>query len=95
LDGLEERWYGFGDAGERNRRGFAEWLQTTDCDTVIFCETTIDRDKVDSGPECALHAELKDVLPAQTRFRLAVQRDLPHHACRIQVWRRASPSAAP
>lgn len=87
LDRLEERWYGFGDPGEANRRGFADWLRTTECDTVILCETTIDRDKVDNGPECALHAELMDVLPDQTRFRLAVQRDLPHHACRIQIWR--------
>lgn len=90
---LEEHWYGFGDVGEANRRGFADWLRTTDCDTVIFCETTIDRAKVDTGPECALHAELKDVLPAQTRFRLVAQRNLPHHACRIQVWRRV-PSAS-
>ncbi|HEY1343168.1 MAG TPA: glycosyltransferase family 39 protein [Bryobacteraceae bacterium] len=95
FDGLEERWYGFGNAGEANRRGFADWLRTTDCDTVIFCETTIDRDKVDSGPECAIHAELKDVLPTQTRFRLVVQRDLPHHACRVQIWRRDPSATAP
>ncbi|HEY7153254.1 MAG TPA: hypothetical protein VH575_04770, partial [Gemmataceae bacterium] len=89
FDRLEERWYGFGEAGEANRRGFADWLRTTDCDSVIFCETTIARDGVDSGPECVLHAELKDVLPAQTIFRLAGQHELPRHACRIQVWRRS------
>jgi hypothetical protein len=88
--GLEERWYGFGDAGADNRRGFADWLRTTDCDTVIFCESTIARPGVDSGPECALHAELKDVLSAQQRFRLLQQRELPHLACRIQIWRRRS-----
>jgi hypothetical protein len=91
FDRLEERWYGFGDAGEANRRGFADWVRTTDCDTVIFCETTIAREGVDSGPECALHAELKDVLPAQTVFRFVEQHELPHHACCIQVWRRDTP----
>jgi hypothetical protein len=82
---LEERWYGF---GADNRRGFADWLRTTDCDTLVFCETTISREGVDSGPECALHAELKDVLSEQQNFHLVRQRDLPHLACRIQIWRR-------
>jgi hypothetical protein len=91
FDRLEERWYGFGGAGEANRRGFADWLRTTDCDTVIFCETTIAREGVDSGPECALHAELQDVLPAQTGFCLVEQHELPHHACRVQMWRRTNP----
>jgi hypothetical protein len=91
FDRLEEHWYGFGEAGEANRRGFADWVRTTDCDTVIFCETTISRDGVDSGPESALHAELKDVLPAQTIFRLAGQHEFPRHACRVQVWRREVP----
>lgn len=88
FEGLEERWYGFGAAGTANRRGFAHWLQTTDCDTLVFCETTISREGVDSGPECALHAELQDVLSEQQVFRLAQQRELPHLACRVQIWRR-------
>lgn len=87
--GLEERWFGFGAEGTENRRGFVNWLQSTDCDTLVFCETTIARPGVDSGPECALHAELKDVLPDQRIFRLVQQRELPHLACRVQVWRRS------
>ncbi|MHB1422754.1 MAG: hypothetical protein ACYC3I_06065 [Gemmataceae bacterium] len=83
---LEERWYGFGAAGADNRRGFAHWLRTTDCDTLVFCETTIERPGVDSGPECALHAELKDVLSGQQVFHLSQQHELPHLACRVQVW---------
>jgi hypothetical protein len=82
---LEERWYGF---GADNRLGFADWLRTTDCKTLVFCESTISREGVDSGPECALHAELKDVLSEQEAFHLVRQRDLPHLACRIQIWRR-------
>jgi len=89
FEGLEERWYGFGAAGEDNRRGFAHWLQRTTCDAVVFCETTISRPGVDSGPECALHAELKDVLSGQQLFRLAQACELRHLACRIEIWRRS------
>lgn len=91
FDNLEERWYGFGAAGAENRRGFAHWLQTTDCDTLVFCETTIPRPGVDSGPECALHAELQDVLSGQRIFRLVHERELPHLACRVRIWRRPAP----
>jgi hypothetical protein len=89
FDGLEERWHGFGAPGADNRRGFTDWLQSTDCDTLVFCETTIARPGVDSGPECDLHAELRDLLPEQRIFRLAAQRELPHLACRVQIWRRS------
>ena len=88
FEGLEERWYGFGAAGADNRRGFTDWLRTTDCKTLIFCEGTISREGVDSGPECTLHTELKDVLSEQQIFHLVRQRDLPYLACRIQIWRR-------
>ncbi|HTU90182.1 MAG TPA: hypothetical protein VMF69_08925 [Gemmataceae bacterium] len=88
---LEERWYGFGDAGADNRRGFAHWLQTTTCDTLVFCETTIHRDDVDLGPECPLHAELRDMLPGQRIFCLVQEHELPHLACRVQIWRRLAP----
>ena len=71
-----------------NRRGFTDWLRTTDCATLVFCETTISREGVDSGPECRLHAELKDILSEQQIFHLVQQRDLPHLACRVQIWRR-------
>ncbi len=91
FENLEERWYGFGAAGEENRRGFSRWLQSTSCDTLVFCETTISRPGVDSGPECALHAELKDVLSDQQTFRLAQKRELRHLACRVEIWRRCSP----
>ena len=91
FEGLEQRWYGFGAAGADNRRGFADWLRTANCDTLVFCESTIPRPGVDSGPECELHAELKEVLSEQRVFRLDRQHELPHLACRVQVWRRGSP----
>jgi hypothetical protein len=90
FDGLEERWYGFGAPGADNRHGFADWLQSTDCHTIVLCETTISRPGVDSGPECDLHAELKDVLSEQRTFRLVWQHELPNLACRVQVWRSIS-----
>jgi hypothetical protein len=87
---LEERWYGFGAVGAENRQGFADWLHTTDCDTIVFCETTISREGVDSGPECDLHAEWKDILSEQQVFHLVKQTDLPHLACCVQIWRRTA-----
>jgi 4-amino-4-deoxy-L-arabinose transferase-like glycosyltransferase len=87
--GLEERWYGFGSAGEVNRRGFAHWLQTTDCDTLVYCDATAPIRRPEAGPECDLHAELKDILHAQQVFRLVKQTDVTHYACRVEVWRRA------
>ncbi len=88
FDRLDERWYGFGAVGEENRRGFVQWLQTTDCDTLIFCATTIPRGWEDAGPECRLHDELKDILQTQPVFHLVKQSDVPQFACRVQVWRR-------
>ncbi len=88
LDDLEERWYGFGASGTDNRHGFAHWLKSTDCDSLVFCESTIARPGVDSGPECDNHDEIKGMLLEQRVFRLVQQRELPHLACRVQIWRR-------
>jgi hypothetical protein len=92
---LEQRWYGFGAAGDENRSGFAALLRTTDCDTLVTCETTIARPGVDSGPECALHAELMPVLGRQRLFYLAEQRELPHLGCRVCIWKRRAEEPRP
>jgi hypothetical protein len=89
FDRLEEHWYGFGASDAENRGAFAEWLRTTDCDTVIYFEKIAAKDWADAGPECRLHAELQDVLWMQQRFRLVKQHDVPHYACRVQVWQRS------
>jgi hypothetical protein len=86
--GLEEYWYGFGAPGEENRRGFEQWLRTTDCETLVYCDRIASRDWADAGPECELHAELRDLVRTQRAFRLIRQTDFPAYACRIQVWRR-------
>ncbi len=88
FDRLEQRWYGFGAPGEANRRAFAAWLQNSNCDTVVSCETTIPRPGVDSGPECVLHSELLEELARQNRFRVTSERALPHIGCRVRVWQR-------
>ncbi len=88
FDRLEEHWYGFGAPGADNRRGFADWLRTTDCDTLIYCDKISPHDWADVGPECALHAELRDLVKAQAVFRLVKQRDFPAYACRVEVWKR-------
>jgi len=88
FDRLEERWYGFGVPGEENRRGFEQWLRSTDCDTLIYCAKIAAKDWPDAGPECRLHGELEDALRTQKVFHLIKQREVPHYACRVQVWRR-------
>ena len=88
FDRLEEHWYSFGAPGEDNRCGFTDWLRTTDCDTLIYCDKISPRDWADAGPECALHAELRDLVRSQTAFRLVKQRDFPAYACRVEVWQR-------
>ncbi len=88
---LEERWYGFGEAGADNRRGFVRWLQTTDCDTLVYFEALRPPESwPDTGPECRPHAELSDVLRTQRVFHLVKQWDVPHYFCRVQVWKRDS-----
>jgi hypothetical protein len=91
---LEEHWYGFGSPGEPNRNGFAQWLQTTDSDTIVFCERTTPVEERYACIECRLHGELKDLLQAQNVFRIVRQKDLPEHACRVTIWRRETASRA-
>ena len=88
FDRLEEHWYGFGSPGESNRNGFAQWLRTTDCDAIVFCERTTPVEERYTCIECQLHGELKDLLQGQNVFRIARQKDLPEHACRVTIWRR-------
>jgi hypothetical protein len=95
FDRLEEHWYGFGAPGEENRRGFAAWLRTTECDTLVYCDKIGPRDWADAGPECALHAELRDLVRSQTVFRLVKQREFPAYSCRVEVWQRASVEPRP
>jgi hypothetical protein len=94
LDRLEENWYGFAGAGRDNRQGFAHWLRTTDCDTLIFLDQL---GPAAPGwqdlPECATAAEVRDLLPAQQEFRLVMERAFPENGCRAQVWKRVPPSA--
>ncbi len=91
LDGLEDNWYGFGAAGEANRLGFLNWLRTTDCDTLVYVEALPGRALWEDVPEARLHAELGDLMQGQEVFALVRQQDLPHLACRVQVWKRQAP----
>jgi hypothetical protein len=94
LDRLEEHWYGFGTLGADNRLGFLRWLHSTDCDTLVYVDGDPRLLREDHGPECALHAELKDLLRAQSVFYLVRRTDLPLLSCSIELWRRTpSPPA--
>jgi hypothetical protein len=88
-DRLEENWYGFGPPGEGNRQGFVNWLGTTSCDTIVFFERTPGPTIWEDLPECVLHAELRDLLEAQSVFRRDQRREFRQIGCAVSVWRRS------
>jgi hypothetical protein len=94
LDQLEEHWYGFGTPGQENRRGFEQWLQSTDSEAIIYCERTAPRTEQYQPIECRLHAELKDLLQRQQRFHLVEEKVIASQACRVQVWTRCQGCSA-
>ncbi len=86
LESLENNWYGFGAAGEENRQGFLHWLQTTPCDTLVYVDRLGTAGDWEEVPECALHAELRDLLLSQKTFRLVKRHDLPQLGCSVLVF---------
>jgi hypothetical protein len=88
LTALEEHWQGFGPAGPVNQQAFVHWLQTTDCDTIVFFDRLPGAYYWEEIPEVALHAELRDSLLGQHRFHLAKQEVFLHHGCRMMLWQR-------
>jgi hypothetical protein len=86
LDYLDNNWFGFGAAGAENRQGFLNWLQTTTCDTVVFLDRLPGSRRWEEIAECALHAELRDLLMCQKKFHLVKCRDMPEHGCSVLVF---------
>jgi hypothetical protein len=89
LDGMEDVWYGFGPAGSANREGFRRWLLTTDCDTIVVCESLPGAPGLNQFVERDLHREMIDVLPSQTTFMPVARRELPHLSATVTIWRRS------
>jgi hypothetical protein len=85
LDRLENNWYGFGSAGAANRQGFRDWLRTTTADTLVYVDR-LPGGNWEDMPECALHAEYRDLLMSQQKFRLVTCRDLPRLGCSVLVF---------
>ncbi len=83
LDHLESNWFGFGAAGAPNRQGFLDWLRTTSCETLVYIDRLPGGPHWEDIPECALHAELRDLVMNQKSFRLVKCSDLPDHGCRV------------
>jgi hypothetical protein len=94
LDRLEEHWWGFGADGPGNLAGFAAWLRTTACDTVVAVERLPGKPLWESGPDCLVNAQLADALRRQDTFRLVKERDFPAHCCRVRVWRQPGGATA-
>jgi hypothetical protein len=90
LDGMEDVWYGFGPAGGANREGFRHWLGTTDCDTIVVCESLPGATGLNQFGERDLHREMIDVLANQTIFTPVARRELAHLSAAVTVWRHRS-----
>jgi hypothetical protein len=86
LDPVENNWHGFGPSGEGNRRGFADWLRTTTCQTLVFLDRRPGSPLWEDLTECVLHAQLRDVLQQQDVFTRVKEQDFPQHGCRVTVW---------
>jgi hypothetical protein len=95
LDRLEENWAGFAGPGVDNRAGFLHWLKGTDCDTLVFFDRLAPGPVAcDEFPDCAAHAQLRDLLLVQRAFGLVKEQAFPRHGCRVQVWKRGWGTAA-
>lgn len=94
LDRLEENWYGFAGNGCDNRDGFRHWLDTTECDTLVFFDHLYPGPSPwDVFPDCHAHAQLRDLLRGQNEFRLVKDQTFLPHGCRVQVWKRVRGAA--
>src|SRR5262249_22572447 len=62
LDRLEEHWYGFGNDEPSNQEGFARWLATTACDTVVCVGALPGKPRWQAGAECHRVGELLGLL---------------------------------
>jgi hypothetical protein len=85
---LEEHWWDFAADSPAERESFLRWLQTTECETLVFLERLPGKAPWVVGPECDRHAGLLDLLRDQEQFLLSKQRAFPHHHCRVLVWQR-------
>jgi hypothetical protein len=89
FDRLEENWYGFGPPGENNRQGFANWLRSTSCDTIVYLDRTPGPYVWEDVADTRLHAELRDLLFAQNVFHEVARREFPRTGCTVHIWRRS------
>jgi hypothetical protein len=89
LDGLERHWYGFAGGGLDNRQGFRRWLDTTATDTIVFIERRPGKFLWEVFAEERTHAELGDLLRAQTVFHKVKEQGFPQLDCVVSVWKRA------
>lgn len=88
---LETHWFGFGPLGEANRTNFANWLQTTKCDTVVYIDRLPgSKSRWDfTLPDYLVQQELGDALRTQSLFAESNSWDFPQCGCRVSVWRKS------
>jgi hypothetical protein len=88
LDRLEEHWYGFGEDAGANHEGFARWLATTTCDTVVYVGVLPGELRWQAGAECHRVGELLEPLRRQRVFRLVREEAFARLGYCVLVWRR-------
>jgi hypothetical protein len=86
---LENHWFGFGPPGEANRRNFAQWLETTCCDTLVFIDRRPEALQFDfTLPDYQTQEQLRDVLQTQSIFAPAERWEFPQCGCNVTIWRK-------
>lgn len=87
-DRVETLLRGYGTTAEEHQRSFANWLETTKCDTLVY---------INIPPGSVFHTEegvneghegLLKLLEGQTTFQLVRRQDLAECGCGVTVWRR-------
>jgi hypothetical protein len=92
LGRLDDHFFGFGEPGEANRKGFRSWLGTTDCSTIVILDALPGPNvqtlwDLPHPPQQA--ADYHEVLAGQQTFRLVRRRGFPRHGCAVFVWKRS------
>jgi hypothetical protein len=84
---LETDIKGFGADAAASRAGFAKWLATTDCDTVVYVDFPPGSTFYTYVPDSAGLDAYGTMLRSQSRFVPAVQHTFLRYGCVVTVWK--------
>ncbi len=87
---LETDVKGFGTTADEDRQAFARWLETTDCDRVVFIDVPRDSCLYEYVPICDSYERLRELLAAQRVFAPVQRWRLPQSGAVVTLWRRTA-----